>query len=287
MTSIRRHCFALPDSIIVTIIRLTDALPAVVLREMLNVELYLLAGTTFSPDGRATGYGGYIGTSGALTDSLARCGVSLRQWAFRGRRLHPEVVVLVSRPGRPMNPRARLLVEASLVRAIDPDYSLLNTIASAPTAGARATRSQRLWAMYISERLVGLLQGRVFYPHPGKAEGGTTREQLVRLLLAQRPPRAMNTRQILGLAADCGLVIPGRTPVQRTRRDLTTRESAGASGRPRLLRTHIDGITVIYPAGMTVRQARADYRAHHPDAPHVPALKPCQGQPPARRRDAS
>jgi len=281
MSSIRRRTIDLPDRVTVTILRLPDRLSVQILRSMMNAELYVLAGATASPSGECTGFGAYVGTSGALGQMMARSGVSLRQWAFRSGRLRPQVVVLINRPGRPMAPAARLLVEASLVRAISRRYTVLNTNSSAPTAALAATRSQRLWAMHTAQRLAGVVMEQVFLPHPAAAQGGTMRERLVRLVLDQRPPRALDTQQILRLAADAGIDIAGESPAQRTRRDCTTREHQGATGRPRLLRTHVQGRAVIYPAGaMTLRQARADYTAGHRGAP--PRM-PCQARGPATR----
>jgi hypothetical protein len=194
MSSIGRRTIDLPDQVTVTIWRLPDRLSVQTLRSMLNAELYVLAGATSSPSGECTGFGAYVGTSGALGQVMARSGVSLQQWAFRSGRLRPQVVVLINRPGRPMAPSARLLVESSLIRAISRGYTVLNSTSSAPRAGLVATRSQRLWAMHTAQRLAGVVLEQVFLPHPAAARGGTTRERLVRLLLDQRPARALDTR---------------------------------------------------------------------------------------------
>lgn len=266
MASIRRRTIGLPDNLSVTILRLPDHLTTAVLRSMLAAEVYILCGESTAPDGRATGFGAYVGISAALDQTMARSGISLRNWAFHNGRLVPEVVVLVTRAGKPMNANAQLLIEATLARAISTNHTILNTRTSAPTAAIAAGRHQRLWAQQTSDRLAGLVRGQVFHPHPAVAHGGTTREQLIRLVLGQKPPRAMNVHDILFAAHSAGITIAGKTPVQRTRRDLTTRERLGATGRPRLLRTHIDGLAIIYPAQMTLRQARADYAATHPGA---------------------
>lgn len=271
MAQIRRRTIGLPDSIIVTILRLPERLTAGILREMLTAELYILAGATVSRSGLGTGFGAYVGTSGALNQRMARSGVSLRQWAFSSGRLRPEVVVLVNRRGKPMDLNARLLIEASLARAISTRYSILNVRTAAPGAATAATRHQRLWAQHTSERLAGLVLGRVFHRHPAAAQGGTTREQLIRLVVGQQPPRAMNVNDILRAADVASIIIAGSTPAQRTRRDLLTRERDGATGRPRLLRTYVGGLAVIYnPAQMTLRQARTDYGTTHPEAAQGP-----------------
>jgi len=263
MASIRRRTICLPDDVSVTILRLPDHLTTAVLRAMVAAEIYILCGKTTGPSGLDTGFGAYVGISAALEQTMARSGVSLRNWAVQNRRLHPEVVVLVNRSTR-MNANAQLLIEATLARAISPDHSLLNIRTSAPAAAIAAGRHQRLWAQHTSDRLAGLVLGQVFHPHPALALGGTTREQLVRLVLAQNRP--MNIREIMQAAQEAAIIIGGKTPVQSTRRDLTTRERDGATGRPRLLRTHIGGLAVIYPAAMTLRQARVDYAATHPQA---------------------
>jgi len=268
MTQVRRRTIGMPD-LIVTILRLPDRLTADTVREMQTAELYILAGATMSRSGLGTGFGAYVGTSGALNQQLARSGVSLRQWAFSCGRLRPEVVVLINRRTRPMDPSTRLLIEASLARAICSRYSLLNIRTAAPRAALAATRHQRLWAQHTSDRLAGLVLGRVFHRHPSAPEGGTTREQLVRLVLGQQ--HALNVSDVLRMASRAGLIINGSTPAQRTRRDLLTRERDGATGRPRLVGTHIGGLAIVYnPAQMTLRQARADYFATHPDAPRGP-----------------
>lgn len=271
MATIRRRTIHLPDHITVTILRLPDGCTADVLRQMVSASLYVLAGPTSDAD-TGTSYGAYVGVSAALEQRVARCGVSLRQWAFRQGALRPDTVLLVNRVGRPIDPNALLLIEASLARAISTHYTILNTRTSAPTASRAATRHQRLWAQHMSHRLAGLVLGHVFHPHPRGAAGGSTREQLIRLVLdANRP---MNVNDLLIAARQAGMVVPGRTPCQRTRRDITTRERIGATGCPRLLRTHIGGRAVVYPAGaMSLRQARDAYRATHPDARPAPCRR--------------
>ncbi|WP_406832808.1 hypothetical protein ABEG17_08295 [Pedococcus sp. KACC 23699] len=266
MTVIRRRTVTLPDQLTITFLHLPDGCTVSALRQMLAANLYVLAGTTSSPTGQSTGYGAYVGTSTALDQQMVRCGVSLRQWTYRQGRLIPDTVVLINRTERPIDPNALLLIEASLARAISTRHTILNTRTSAPTAALAATRHQRLWAMRTSQRLAGLILGQVFHPHEPSATGGTTREQLIRLVLNQDPPVAMDVDDLLAAAHAADITVAGRTPAQRSRRDVTTREHQGATGCPRLLRTHIGGRAVIYPAGtMSLRQARASYRASHPE----------------------
>ena len=274
MSATRQRTIALPGNITVTILKLSGTLTAAALRAMLAAELYCLTGETTSPGGAETGYGAYVGTSAALSATTARCGVSLHHWTARNGRLDPDTVILIN-AAVPMAEPVRLLIEASIARTISTKYTILNTRTSAPTAAVSATRQQRLYAMHLSSRLADLILGIVFHPHPPAAHGGTTREQLIRLILNQDPARAMDVADLLHAARQAGITIKGESPAQRSRRDVTTRELRGGTGRPRLLRTHVDGRAVVYVAGaMTVRQARADYAASHPSTlapPRTPA----------------
>lgn len=260
MPVIRRRTLRLPDGLQVTILRLPDRLTALALRGMLTAELYVLVGETIGPSGTSTGAGAYVGTSDALRARTERAGVSLHTWSTRLGRLRPAVVVLISRPERPISHQVRLLVEAALARAVSgANYTVLNTRTAAPTAAQRATRRERLWALHVSDRLAGLVLGQVLAPYVPQAAGGSTREQLIRLVLGHGIP--MSVQDLLRAAAAAGISIPGRTPAQRTRRDVTTRELQ--SGRPRVYRTHIDGRAVVYPAHMSLATARRAYLARH------------------------
>jgi tetrahydromethanopterin S-methyltransferase subunit F len=261
-----RRITRLPGRMSVTTVRLPEGMKTDTIRQMSSAELYVLVGATMSADGVSTGFGAYVGTSAALSDGMARAGVSLHQWAVRDARLAPEAVILVSRAGRPLAEQVRLLIEASTARKISAArFTVLNVRTSAPRAGSLATRQQRLWAMHTSTQLAGLILGTVFHNHAPAAGGGTTRERLIRLVLDQQPARAWNVDDVLAAASRAGITIAGATPAQRTRRDLTTREIQGGTGRPQLSRTHLDRRAVIYPASMTLREARADYHAAHPE----------------------
>jgi hypothetical protein len=258
MDQVRRQTLRLPDDLRVTILRLPHGLTARALKGMLNAELYLLAGDTTTSTGAPSGFGCYVGTSDALRTRSDRAGVSLHTWTTRLGRLRPKVLVLVERPHRPIGLQPRLLVEAALARAISgAHFTVLNTRTAAPTAAQRATRRERLWAFRISDRLAKLIHGRVFFGHAPQAAGGSTREQLVRLVLQHDTP--MSVDDLLHAAASAGINIAGNTPAQRTRRDVTTREHD--SGRPRLYRTHLDRRTVVYPAHMSLTTARREYQA--------------------------
>lgn len=273
MSATQRRIIGLPGGITVTILRLPESLTADGLRAMIAAQLYVLAGATTSIDGDDSGYGGYVGTSAALNARTARCGVSLHHWTVRNGRLDPDTVILINNT-TPLDEQARLLIEASIARTLSPQYTILNTRCSAPTAGTLATRHQRLYAMHASTHLATLILDTVFHQHPPAARGGTTHEQLVRLVLNQQPARAMDVADLLTAAREAGIKIAGASPAQRTRRDTTTREHQGGTGRPRLLRTHVNGRAVIYAAGaMTLRQARADYAATHPATPARPRTR--------------
>lgn len=256
MPHVRRQTLRLPDDLRVTILRLPSGLTAGALRGMLSAELYLLAGDTLTSCGTPAGFGCYVGTSDALRSRTQRAGVSLHAWTTRLGRLRPRVLVLVERPGRPIGLQPRLLVEAAIARAISgANFTVLNTRTAAPTAAQRATRRERLWAVHTSDRLARLIHGRVFAAHVPQAAGGSTREQLVRLVLLRDIP--MSVEDLLHAAAEAGISIPGKTPAQRSRRDVTSRELR--SGRPRLYKTHIGGRCVVYPAHMSRDAARRAY----------------------------
>ncbi|HEY8618792.1 MAG TPA: hypothetical protein VIM01_01785 [Dermatophilaceae bacterium] len=288
MSATQHRIIGLPGGATVTILRLPEALTADGLRAMVAAQLYVLAGATTSIDGDETGYGGYVGTSAALNARTARVGVSLHHWTVRNRRLDPDTVILINN-ATPLDEPVRLLIEASIARALSPKYSILNIRCSAPTAATLATRHQRLYALHASTRLTTLILDTVFQHHPPAAQGGTTHEQLVRLILNQQPARAMDVADLLTAARKAGISIAGASPAQRTRRDTTTREHQGGTGRPRLLRTHINGRAVIYGAGaMTLRQARADYAPTHPTTPgrsRTPAAGPTHARSAANLAD--
>lgn len=262
MPQVRRHDLRLPDDLRVTILRLPEGLTVSALRGMLDAELYVLLGNTSAPDGTPTGFGAYVGTSDRLRARTERAGVSLRTWSTALGRLQPTDVIVVRRTRRPLGQQTRLLVEAALARAISGAfYTVLNTRTSAPTAAMRATRRERLWAVHVSARLADLVYGRVLVAHPPRAAGGSTKEQLVRLVLKHGRPMCVD--DLLSAAADAGIKIAGRTPEQRCRRDVTTRQLR--DGAPRIYRTHIQGgHCVVYPSHMSLAEARRTYLAAHP-----------------------
>jgi hypothetical protein len=229
---------------------------------MMAAEWYILLGQSSSPAGISTGYGAYVGTSAALHFLNLRVQASLRHWSIGLGQLQPDAVILIRHSEYPVDLQVRLLVEAALARSISTRYSILNTRTGAPTAARRATRQQRLWAMHASDHLTAMVHRQVLGMHPPAAQGGSIREQLVRLVLNQNPHRSMDVDDILEAALTAGLVIPGLTPRQRSRRDVTTRELD--TGRPRLHRTWIRGKAIVYPATMTLRDARRIYLAAHP-----------------------
>ena len=257
-----RQTFLLPTDLTVTVLRLADGLTAATLRAMIAAEVYVLCGQTRGPGGidsrddlEDTGYGCYVGTSDALRAHSVRVGVSLRTWTYRLGRLDPDSVVLVRGTMSPIDEPPRLLIEAGLARAVSRTHTILNTRTAAPTAATKAARSQRLWANQVTDQLAGLLHREVLDHHEGRPTGGSTREQLIRLVLAHG---AMDVDDLLRAAERAGIPIPGATPAQRSRRDVTTRELS--SGRPRVYRTHISRRAVVYPASMSLRAARQAYQ---------------------------
>lgn len=258
--------FHLPnDGLRVTILHLTGPLTVEIWRSLLAADWYILLGECMSPKGTPSGYGAYVGTSDALRAQTQRVGVSLRSWTTGLGRLVPDTIVLIRRSSTPITGDTRLLVEAAMARYISgAGYSILNWRTAAPTPARRATRQQRLWAVHASDELARLVLAPLLSTHPPAARGGSIREQLIRLVLAQDPLRGMDVDDVLEAATLSGLIIAGRTPRQRTRRDVTTRELS--DGRPRLHRIWIQGRTVVYPASLSVRQARQTYSNAHATA---------------------
>ena len=235
-------------------------------RQLLGSEWYVLLGPTRSKAvwGKPqadTGFGAYIGTSGGL----CRAWASLQRWTTGCQwRLLPQTLVLVrTKDGSTIDTHTRLLVEALRTRTISAaGYTLLNWQSSAPAAWDWCTRQERRWASDTAAELADLVLRLVLRDHPPAGLGGCAREQLVRLVLSGH--QALDTDEILALAAQRGIPVPGEHPRQRTRRDLSTREAD--SGKPRVYRTHIGGRAVFYPPSMSLREARADYTSRHPGA---------------------
>ncbi len=266
MPQVNRRNLRLPDDLSVTILRLPNGLTSNALRGMLHAEIYVLLGDTSSPTGAPTGYGAYVGQSDVLRAKTERAGVSLHTWSTKLGRLRPTTVVLVRRTTRPISQQTRLLVEAALARSISVNFTILNWRTAAPKAARLATRRERLWALHTSTQLADLIYGRILAPHTPAASGGSTREQLVRLVLTHGRPMCVD--DLLRAAAAAGITIPGATPEQRSRRDVTTRECRDL--KPRLHRTHIKGHCVVYPATMKLSAARRDYIRSHPTRCRAP-----------------
>lgn len=252
---LRRHTTRFPGGIHVTILR-TRGIPARVIREVLfSAQLYVLAGP--QPSCPRGSWATYVGISSGLS-SKARCGVSLHEWAVRQRRIRPEVVVLVNRPGRPISEDVLLLMEASIGQALSLRHTVLNVRLAASGAYERSTRRQRLWAIDVTSRVTGLIEGSILYGHPRGPVGGTVREQFTRLI--HQHGHAVGVDELLTLARAQRIPLANTWPDQQIRRDLTTRTRRTALGRPRVLSFRWEGRTVLYPAGtMSLAQARADY----------------------------
>jgi hypothetical protein len=259
---LRRHTTRLPGGIHVTTLR-TRGIPAHVIRELLfSAQLYCFAGPQPSCPRRSCA--SYVGISSGLSPKV-RCGVSLHEWTVRRRRIHPEVIVLINRPARPISDDALLLMEASIGQTLSLRHTELNIRLAANGAYERSTRRERLWAMDVTRRVTGLIEGSILYGHPRGPVGGTVREQLVRL--THKHGLALGVDELLTLARAQRIPLASTWPDQQIRRDLTTRTRRTALGCPRVLSFRWEGRTVMYPAGtMRLAQARADYASRTREA---------------------
>ena len=100
----------------------------------------------------------------------------------------------------------------------------------------------------------------------------------------------MDVNELLAAADRSGFTVPGDTPQQRSRRDVTTRETS--DGRPRVYRTYVGGRAVLYPASMSLRAAREIYRARQAALASPVAGKPlssafASGNPLQQRRQTA
>jgi hypothetical protein len=261
---ISRRIHLLPDGLRVEILRCRGAgsVDVVELRAACQAaELYILVGPQLDP---ATGVqlgvtAIYVGESAVLTAQRTRVGVSIDHWVTRNGQLEPRAVVLVSRVGKPWTQSQRWLLECHLCRQLSGAWSLLNVRTAAPAATRRLSRRQRLHVLATADRLAGLLRGRLLRYHPTGAVGGSTREQLIRLIVAS--DQAWDVSQLVHAAAASGIRIGGATCSQSARRDASTRER-DSSGAPRVRQCWIggNGKAVFYPAARSRQWARKNYR---------------------------
>jgi hypothetical protein len=272
MAAVRQRTLRLPGELHLTFFHLTASLNVATLRAMLGVcDWYVVAGDTYRVDETgtpvaSTGFGFYFGTTAKLEAKVQRAGVSLHSLTTVGSwRLRPTNVILINKTGRPVGPDARLVVEARVVRALFRDgWTVLNCVTSAPTARQRATRQERHWADYAAEGLADVITGQIGHGQLRGGLGGSSHEQLVRLVLSQSPQRAMSIDDVLTAARQQGLRLPGAHPRARARRDLTSREHD--TGRPRIMRIHVAGRLVVHPATMSASAARVSYYEQNPAA---------------------
>ncbi|WP_346619640.1 hypothetical protein [Blastococcus montanus] len=262
----------LPGGITVTVVPLTGTTPVKVLRAAAyHADLYLLWGETFAPPinkwefRTPTGSGFYVGMSAALREEL-RAGVSLQQWSNRQERLDPRLAILIRRAGRPLDPELLRWCETFLIRQLWLRWTMLNTVSSCPTAGSRLTRHQLTYGLWLTERLLHLITGRIL---PAGAEGtptgGPIREQLLRLVRTGGP---MLTTEIVAVALKRGVPIHNHgDPHATVRRDLATRER-DSRGPTRVRHTHIQGpsgrsTSLFYPAWMSRSEAVRAWRVRN------------------------
>ena len=209
MPNVQRRTLRLPDDLYMTILRVPNGLTTAALRGMLDAEIYVLLGNTFSPTGAATGWGAYCGESDRLKTQTERAGVSLHNWSTRLGRLQPRVVVLIRRRGRPIAQQPRLLVEAAIIRAISSNYTVLNGGPPHPRPPPAPPAASGSGLCTPATALPGSSTASA-QDHMPAAAGGSTREQLIRLVLRHGKP--MSIEDLLRAAADEGIEIPGQTP---------------------------------------------------------------------------
>lgn len=274
----------LPGGILLTVIPLTDHRQVRVLRAATHADLYILFGQTFAPPAdewdfpTSTGPGGYVGLSLTLCDAV-RAGVSLQEWWTQREQLQPQLAILIRRPGRPFHPDLVRWTEIALIRRLWEHYTLLNTVSSCPTVAARLPRHQVLFGLWLVDRLLDLLRGRIL-PRgvAGAPVGGPTREQLVRLVRHNGP---LTASELVAEARTLGLPVSAHgDPEATTRRDLCTREPGGSRGPTRIRHTHVTGpagrpITLFYPPSLSRAAAICAWRLRH----NLPVSKPRRHRP--------
>ncbi len=286
----KRHhrTIRLPGQVIITIVPLTGVAPVAVLRAAaLHCDLYLLWGDTFAPPATPhgprvpTGPGFYVGMSAVLRKEL-RAGVSLQQWSTRQQRLHPQLAILIRRTGRPLDPKLIRWCETHLIRQLWLNWTMLNTMSGCPTAGGQLTRPQLAYGLWLTRRILDLINGRII-PRGvvGNPTGGPIREQLLRLVRSSGQP--MLTTEIVAAARKLNVPITHHgTPTATVRRDLATRER-DSRGPTRVRHTHIVGpsgrrTALFYPPWMSRAEALRAWRLRH----NLPVGRPRRRR--ARRR---
>lgn len=248
------------------------------LRSAAECSIYMLFGETYAtppdPTGQrvSTGPGFYVGMSSVLRRDL-RAGVSLRQWATQRERLAPVLVILISRPGRPLHPDVLRLVETHLIRRLWLAFTLLNTVSGCPTAARRLGRHQVRFGLWLTDKLIDVVRGRLLPGVTGTPTGGTLHEQIVRLVRARGP---MLTTEIVSVAPAAGIPLSHHgDPTATVRRDGFTRER-DSRGPTRIRNTHVtvNGRTtnLFYPPTMSRAHAIRTWqqRTNQPTGPLRP-----------------
>jgi hypothetical protein len=245
----------LPGGIVITVVALAATVNT--LRAAAEASIYMLFGETYSappiPTGQrtSTGPGFYVGISSVLRRDL-RAGVSLRQWATQRERLEPTLAILIARPGRPLHPDLLHLVETHLIRRLWLAFTLLNTVSGCPTAARRLNRHQVAFGLWLTQKLIDVVRGRLLQGVTGTPTGGTLHEQIVRLVRARGP---MLTTEIVSMAPAAGIpLFHHGDPCATVRKDASTREkdSRGPT-RVRQTRVTVNGhrTGLFYPPTMS------------------------------------
>jgi hypothetical protein len=137
-------------------------------------------------------------------------------------RLEPTLAILIARPGRPLHPDVLRLVETHLIRRLWLAFSLLNPVCSCPTTARRLNHHQVAYGLWLTQKLIDVVRGRLLPGVTGTPTGGTLHEQIVRLVRTNGP---MLTTEIVAAAPAAGIPLSHHGgPCATVRRDASTRE---------------------------------------------------------------
>lgn len=226
----------------------------------LDAHIYLLLGTGTTPDTH-TRVTGYLGITEAHTSG--RPWVSLTRWVRNAAALDLDTIALVTFDDQEPDLDVLRVLEASMIRHLNRNTHLLNTVTAAPTS------SQALGPAADTHAAHGLFLATVLRHHalrgranPLLSPASTLRETAIRVVLAA--DRALDTADVLtrvnallGDASYHGLSV-GST----LRRDLTVREAGINAGQPRVRSVHVAGRCLYYPAHLPSAVAIERYLAH-------------------------
>ncbi|WP_147794212.1 hypothetical protein [Cellulomonas sp. Y8] len=231
-------------------------------RAALNGHLYLLAGTSTHPD-RTDRIAGYVGISEHHTSG--RAWASLTRWVRSISALDIKTIALVTLDSPHPDPDVLRVIECSVIRMLNPEIDLLNTVSAATTATQALGDRGAHWARY-GHDLGTHLQQHAFSGRANRqpSPAHSLRETAIRVVLASQ--RALTADEIIhGVRALGGLTYSGTSPQATVRRDLTIRETHGHPGPPRVLTTRHAGRCLFFPASLTATTAVQNYLDHHAD----------------------